>query len=133
MPFEYVIDVERELVYSRGWGDVTEADLLDHQRKLAQDPQFQPTFSQLVDLRDPTSINVTADAVRNGARRHVFGPHARRAIVVPDSEKFGLAQMFQSYRQLAGGEDQIRIFLSMNAARGWLRTSGRNGEAAAER
>jgi hypothetical protein len=107
MPFEYVIDVERELVYSRGWGDVTEADLVDHQRRLVEDPQFRPTFSQLVDFRSSTSINVTTDAVRNGAQRHVFGPHARRAIVVLDNERFGLAEVFQSYRQLAGGEELI--------------------------
>jgi hypothetical protein len=95
----HVIDVERQLVYSRGWGDVTDADLLDHQQRLAQNPRFHSDCSQLWDF---------------------LGPSSRRAIVVQGSASFGLARLFENYRDLAGGKDQIRVFMSLESARAWL-------------
>jgi hypothetical protein len=124
MPADYTIDTERRLVYSRGWGDLTDADLLEHQRRLALDPRFHPDFSQLIDLLGVSSAEgVTANGVMEVAKRHVYGPRSRRALVATDLATFGLARMFQTYRDIAGGDDQIHVFTSLEDAWAWLRMS----------
>jgi hypothetical protein len=126
MPADYLIDAERQLVYSRGWGDLTDADLLDHQRRLALDPRFHPDLSQLLDFLGVTSSKgVTANAVKEGARRHLFGPHSRRALVASDPSTFGMARMFETYREISGSEEQIKVFRSLEDAWAWLGISPR--------
>jgi hypothetical protein len=121
MPADYTIDTERQLVHSRAWGAVTNADLFDHQRRLALDPRFHRDCSQLLDFLGVTNYDaVTADGVRDVAQRHLYGPHSRRAIAAPDPASFGLARMFQTYRDMAGGEEQIRVFRSLRDAWEWL-------------
>ena len=129
MPWDYVIFADKRLVYSRGWGDVTDADVLDHQRRLAEDPQFRNDFSQLIDFLGANSLKaLTFDGIRKAAQRHVFGPGSRRAIVVSDAASFGLARMFKSYRDIAGGEEQVNVFRSLEDAWAWLGMSPREGD-----
>jgi hypothetical protein len=68
-----------------------------------------------------TSVEaVTTNGVKAVARRHLFGPGARRAIVAPDLAVFGLARMFESHRDAGGDEEQIRVFKSLEDAWAWL-------------
>jgi hypothetical protein len=121
MPSDYVIDIEDRLVRSRLWGEVTDADLLDHQRRLAEDPQFSSDFSQLIDSRDVTSAKeITAYGVRSIAQRRLYGPRSRRAIVAPRPDVFGLGRMFESYCQTSGGKEAIRVFSVLADALEWL-------------
>jgi len=121
MPVDYTIDAERQLVYSRAWGEVTDAELLDHQGRLALDPRFNADFSQLLDFVGVTSHGgLTASGIRAIAQRHLYGPHSRRAIATPDATGYGLARMFETYRDIAGGEEQIRVFTSLDDAWKWL-------------
>ena len=77
MPACYTIDAERHLVYSRGWGILTDADLFDHQRRLALNPGFQSNFDQLVDFLGVTSAGaVTPNGVLVVAQRHLYS-HTR--------------------------------------------------------
>jgi hypothetical protein len=121
MPSDYVIDTEYRLVRSRLWGDATDADLFDHQRRLAEDPQFSSDFSQLIDSRDVTSAkDITAFGVRSIARRRLYGPRSRRAIVAPKPNVFGLGRMFESYCKTSGGKEAIRVFWILADALEWL-------------
>jgi hypothetical protein len=126
MPADYTIDVKRQLVHSRAWGHVTDTDLLEHQRRLALDPRFHPDFSQLWDLLAVTNHDaVTVNGVRDVAQRHLFGPHSRRAIVAADLGSFGMARMFEAHRDIAGGEEEIRVFRRLEEAWAWLGMSPR--------
>ena len=121
MPWDYVIYPDQQLVYTRWWGDVTDTDVLDHQRKLADDSQFRNDFSQLIDFLGASSLKaLTSDGIKKLAQRHVFGLGSRRAIIVADDASFGMARMFQIYREIADGEEQIRVFKSLKEAREWL-------------
>ena len=121
MPADYEIDVERQLVHSRAWGHVTDTDLLEHQRRLALDPRFHSDFSQLWDLLGVTNYDaVTADGLKQGAKLHLYGPRSRRAIVATDLGSFGMARMFEAYRDIAGGKEQIRVFRRLEEAWAWL-------------
>ena len=118
MPATYHIDVARKVVFSQGVGRLTDVDILDHQRQLAQDPAFDPTYRQLWDCSAVTEGTVTAAGIRVLAERSVFLPGTRRAIVSPRTAGYGLARMFQTLRNLQG--EQTAVFRDLAAARAWL-------------
>jgi hypothetical protein len=121
MPADYTIDVERQLVYSRAWGNVTDEDMFDHQRRLALDPLFNGDLFQLIDFLAVTDGKaLSTNGVRSIAHRHLFGPRSRRAIVAADLAIYGMARMFETYRGIAGGEEQICVFKNLKDAWAWL-------------
>lgn len=121
MPWEYTIDVDARLVYSRAWGHLTDVDLLDHQHQLARDPLFDRDLSQLVDFLGVIDMAaVKTDTLMTLARQNLWGAHSRRAFVVVQAEAFGLVRMFQVHREAADGTDQIRLFTTREEALAWL-------------
>jgi hypothetical protein len=50
MPIFYKIDKDRKLVLSTGSGFVTKMEALAHQDQVLNDPDFDPSFSQLADF-----------------------------------------------------------------------------------
>lgn len=120
MPASYSIDHARRMVFSRGWGELTDADLAGHQATLLADPAFDPTYAQLCDLRDVASeARVTTAAVHHLAGRDVFAPWARRAFVAPRPLSFGLARIFALLRECRG-ELAIEVFREIAPARHWV-------------
>jgi len=119
MPACYKIDKERRLVMSTAYGVVTPKDILDHQEKLLADPDFGNTFSQVADFTRMARLEISAADVRTIAARNVFGPEARRAIVVPDEVSFALARMFEILRA-AKGEEGIRVVGTVEEGFGWI-------------
>jgi hypothetical protein len=119
MPGCYKIDKERRLVMTTGFGVVTRQDLLEHQNKLLADPDFDPTFSQLMDFGHMTKLEVTAADIRFFSERNIFAENARRAIVVGDDVGFGLARMFEMLRD-GKGEKGIRVFRRLEDGLEWV-------------
>jgi len=119
MPSAYKIDKERRLVTSTAWGVVTRDDVFNHQQKITADPDFVPAYSQLLDFTRVTKLEFTAADVQAFAARRIFAPTARRAILVPDVELFGLARMFEILRD-AKGDEGIRVFTKMEDAQEWI-------------
>jgi hypothetical protein len=119
MPAFYKIDKERKLVMSAGSGVLTREDLLGHQERLLKDPEFDPTFSQLSDFTQITKVDLTPEDVRFAARKNIFSPHSRRAMLVKDDLQYGLARMFEIHRELAG-EKGIRVFRNIDEALDWV-------------
>ncbi len=120
MPATYVIDLARRLVISTGTGTVNDGDFRMHHQQLRHDPDFDPTFDQLTDFTGVTKVDVTTETVRVIASDHIFSERSRRAVVAPTSQVFGLARMFQSYRELSGGKEGIEIFRDREQALRWL-------------
>lgn len=124
MPASYKIDKERRLVISTGTGVFLAADALDHQERLCKDPDFDPTFSQLMDLTQITEYNIGLDDMHKLAQREVFAPESRRAIVVQTDLAYGLARMFEMLRENAG-ELGIRVFRNLDEAFDWVLSKNR--------
>ncbi len=118
MPASYCIDARLGVVFSRRWGVVTFEELIAHARALAHDPRFDPTFRQLADLSDVTSLNVSTVEISRLAELSPFAKEARRAGVVVNDVSFGVLRMYQSL--LLKGADQIFISRSLNEALIWL-------------
>lgn len=123
MPAFYRIDKERRLVLSTGAGEFSKADVLAHQEKLVNDPDFDPSFSQIADFTQVTELNLSAEDVRQLAEKAVFSPHSRRAIIAPNNLVFGLSRMFEILRE-NHGDMGIRAFRTLEEALDWVLSKG---------
>jgi hypothetical protein len=97
---------------------VTDQELLAHVRALTIDPRFARDFRQLVDLRDVTSVQITASCIREMVRLNPYGAGARRAVVVTNDVVFGMARMYQILSDES--PDELQIFRKMDDALQWL-------------
>src|SRR5882672_7062247 len=67
MPYSYWIDVEREVVFSRIWGTLTDEQVAAHAVGLKADPRFDAELNQILDLRELTDLRVTNAGIRKVA------------------------------------------------------------------
>jgi hypothetical protein len=118
MPISYCIDSEQGVVLSRAWGTVTGAEVQANERQLRADSAFDPTFLQLVDLRDTTRIDMSATMMQHLAQTRVFRRGRRCAFVTASHDQFGMARMFASFAGLLG--DQVEVFRDWMPAVEWL-------------
>lgn len=121
MPGFYKIDKERRLVLSTGYGVITRQDVLGHQEKLAKDPDFDPSFSQLADFTHITKLEIGEQDVRLFAQRTLFSPNSRRAFIVGDELQFEFTKLFEALREEAG-ERGIRVFRTLDDGLDWILT-----------
>jgi hypothetical protein len=123
MPCECEVDSERRTVRARAWAVVTYDDVMGVRRKFMADPNFTPDFCQLYDGRDVTRIALTASEIGVLARDDIFGAKSRRAFVAPSQETYGMMRLFQTYRSINAGKEQIKLFRTMADAEAWLAIS----------
>ena len=121
MPISYRIDPDRQWVLTTAWGVLTDADLLAHKTALANDAAFTPTMRQLSDISGIERLDVTADGVRamvaHDERNMEKRAGHRMALVVPKSEVFGMARMYQL---MSGPDQSIGVFRDITEATTWL-------------
>jgi hypothetical protein len=120
MPCNYEIDADRRLVISTSWDVLTAAEALEHQQRLGADPAFHEDFSQLLDFTRLTDLDISADWVRHLAERSLFSRNSRRAFLVNSALAVGMSNMYASFREFAGGEEEMRIFRDRDEALQWL-------------
>ena len=130
MPADYLIDRALGVVFSRAWGVLTDADLLDHQRRLGQEPDFDPSLNQLFDFHEVTDLQVTTAGIRTLADRNLFRTGSRRAFSVRPGAMamYGLMRMFQILT--SEYPDELRVqFNDVRKAQEWLGLPDANAEA----
>ena len=120
MPCRYLIHRDRRLVVSTGWERVTFVELKAHQDQLGGDPDFDPTFNQLLDGTEVIELAVSIGQVRSLATRKLFSPTSRRAFVAPNPVVFGVGRMWTAYHEMATGLENVKIFYDLAAALKWL-------------
>lgn len=118
MPGSYLIDVKTGIVYTRGWGILTDEHIAEHARALRADPRFDPGFRQIVDLRELTDVRITGRGIRDVAAINPFRRDARRAFVVVSDETFGLTRMFGFFSE--SSSEQFGIFRTIEPALEWI-------------
>jgi hypothetical protein len=132
MPADYRIDLGKRRVWSFATGDLSYDDMTDHMNRLAKDPQFDPTFSQMLDFRGIKIVGLTSQQVVDLAEVRVFSRHSKRAFVAPEPTNFGLARMYEALRATKG-DDHIRVFMDYDEALEWLDLEDGDGLAADKR
>ena len=100
------------------WGAVTEDEVHDHNETLRNDPRFDPSYRQLVDLTGITEILVGTRLINDTAHDQYFTPGSRRAFVASEDAVFGLARMFATRAEAEG--QTIEVFRDRAKAEEWL-------------
>lgn len=119
MPAYFKIDKEHRLVMSTLSGVFTIEDALAHQENLRKHPDFDPSFSQLMDGTHLTRVELQRKDVQRLARDSIFSPDSRRALVASSDAAFGLARMFEAFRDTMG-EKGIRVFRNLDDGLDWV-------------
>jgi hypothetical protein len=124
MPLSYEIDKQNKLLVCTASGFVTLNEVIVYRQQLLDDPGFDSTYSELVDLTGVTGTELTADQIRMQAETSIFSPGVRHALVGSSELLFGLARMFEIVRGLRG-ENDIRVFRNRIEALTWLLTKNK--------
>ncbi len=118
MPAAFHIDVSANRIFSWGWGDMVDGDLLDHVKHLAANPCFDPGMSQVLDFRRVREIHVTSECIRRMAELNPFRLEARRALIANRALVIGLARMYQLCGDLPPAA--LRLFETQQEAFAWI-------------
>jgi hypothetical protein len=118
MPITFHIDVAHRIVFTLGFGTVTDKDLLQHNIDLKADPAFDPTFNQLLVFTEVINADVTSETIYWIINHRIFNLSSLRAIVVKPGLQYGFALMFQNMRSIE--DNNIRVFLDLDEAKSWL-------------
>jgi len=120
MPFSYVVYRENRLVISTGSDLVTWEEIKTRQDQTKTDPDFNPEFNQIVDLRSVTGFDMTSDQARLLARRMIFSLTSKRAFVAASPAVFGVGRMWEIFSEMSDNPSQIRVFYDLPSALKWL-------------
>jgi hypothetical protein len=120
MPFSYVVYREDRLVISTGSGRVTWEEIRERQDQTKTDPDFNPEFNQIVDLRSVTGFDMTSDQAEMLASRMIFSITSKRAFIAASPAVFGMGRMWEVFSELSENRSQIRVFCDLSSALKWL-------------
>lgn len=113
----FTLDVQKRLVTVRFNGIVTFEDIARYAKKLLANPDFQPTFSEIVDLTAVSELNLEAgDFLKLADKVDPFWPEAKRAFVVRTAVQRHAGRMHKILRT----DRKIEIFQSLEEAEKWI-------------
>ncbi|MFL6583186.1 MAG: hypothetical protein ACJ8KU_01560 [Chthoniobacterales bacterium] len=118
MPGDFIINPEYGVVFSFGWGTLTYEHIVDHRRRLREDPRFRPEFNQIIDFSHVTKMALSNDDIALLARQPVFDRDSLRALVGATSLHYGLSRTFEAYSQ----SQNVTVFRNLNEAVEWVGT-----------
>jgi len=118
----YSIDPNRRMVLVRFGKSLGARDISNYADSLRNNPRFDPSFSELVDLSKVETLELgPEEALHLADAVDPFLANARRAFVVQSSAPAYAARI---HMLLRAENQNIRIFESMDEARQWLQDGG---------
>jgi hypothetical protein len=118
MPLTITVDKARGLVITHGSGVLTLEDIASARSQVRANPDFDPTFYELFDMRDVAEAKFTGAEVARIAASSVLGPRVCRAFVVANQKQHSLARMFSGFAE--PHDQRVDIFRDMSVAESWL-------------
>ena len=120
MPIDYRIDAREHLVVTTIYGRVDEAQVRAHAAKAARDPNVQRCDRALVDIAADVEALIESKVISELSLPNADVPSPRRvAVVAPSDMSYGLARVFQGYRESAG-DGVVQVFRTRAEAERWL-------------
>lgn len=119
----FSIDTDTRRRVATFTGRIGDRELFDAYASLVNEPAYDPSLDDLIDLRAVTHMGVTGAGLHRLIamydQRDSDGFRTRAAIVAPTDVLYGVARMFQALR---GDEtpEEIEVFRSMDDAMRWL-------------
>jgi hypothetical protein len=96
VPAVVKIDKLRKIVISTFYGDVTGEELLRHGAKIQSDPDFNPAYSEIVDLSGVASFVVSEQTLASMANtRSLYQDEAIHIVIAPAEREFRMARNYQ--------------------------------------
>jgi hypothetical protein len=86
MPLTYTIDSDRDVVFVRAEGKITDGDQISLARKISSDPKYHPSIRFFSDYTQVTQNALSPAALRQTPTIFKFSPTSRRATLVPARE-----------------------------------------------
>ncbi len=114
---EYVIDSLSKLVRVKFGKKLAFDDIGRYAKLLQSNPQFRPSYSEIVDLTDVEELDLDAEEFLKLADKvDPFSPQAKRAFVVRTSVQNHAARMHKILRT----QRNIEIFQTDEGAERWI-------------
>ena len=115
--FRFQVYVERQLVTVKFGNRVTAEEIGEYVQKLIAHPSFQPTFSEIVDIREAQDVDLQADDFLKLADQvDPFSPEAKRAFITRTTVQNHAARMHKILRS----QRNIEIFQTFEDAERWI-------------
>jgi hypothetical protein len=97
VPAVVKIDPQRRVVCSTFYGEVKGEDLVRHRSSIAEDPDFDRDFCEIVDFSDARVAAISADTLRALANTpSLFNESVLHIVVTPGEAALALARNYQS-------------------------------------
>jgi hypothetical protein len=115
--FRFQVDVERRLVTVKFGNRVTAEEIGEYVQKLRTHPSFEPSFSEIADLREAVDIDLLADELLKLADEvDPFSPQAKRAFVARTPTQNHAARIHKILRS----QRNFKIFRTLEEAERWV-------------
>ena len=102
MPVVLKIDRRRKVVYSAFYGKATDEEVAAHRDAIAADPDFDPTFSEIVDFTGVTEAALSEASLAAMAKNpSLFQEASVHIIVAPADLMFNLAAKYKAFARLS--------------------------------
>ena len=125
MPITHNIDHDRKLVQATLQGLVTDEEIFNYQREVWSRPEVAG-YDELIDANavmqfERTTANRVHELAAVSARMDAPPHPSKIAIVAAGNMQFGMARMYQTYRELeTKGTKIIQVFRALDEALKWL-------------
>jgi len=97
---QFAIDVKQRLVVSTFAGENSEEEIIGLASRIRADPDFDPSFTEIIDCRAVSVTRISTAFIRELSRRpNIFNPTAMHVIVAPQDHVFGLVRMGQVFAE----------------------------------
>lgn len=101
-------------------GPVTFGELKANQERMLRDPEMNSDFSQLIDGRAVTAVELTDDELKAIAEGHPFSSASARAIVVNEPMAIAVAKKYETFVRHSKNPSNLCSFLDLASALRWL-------------
>jgi hypothetical protein len=135
MPIVYHIDHDQRLVVATAYEVLTEAELFKYQQDAFTSPEAAG-YDEILDATHVTAVGSLsggrlADLAKLATQMDPPGSSAKFAIVAQTDFHFGLARMYQLFREgNPGSKKSVRVFRTRSEAEQWLGKSAPKGTSA---
>lgn len=100
MPITLTIDTEKRIVYSALHGSISEEEFRAQPQRIQNHPAFDPSFSEIIDLRGITDVQVAPETIRDlAARESIFNRESKHVVIAPSGLIMDFARIFQAHAE----------------------------------